>query len=369
MEIWFILTKFIIIFYVLIKYIFTETAVYPAEFVVFILAYICINMAYYLVKNKLSKYIMLFLSVTVSFICYLYVNKLFIFFIPVNIFEMSFSLFPAWLSFIISLFIVSFADSKLAPEYAFIVLMSYLTFFLAKRSYDKIESLKMQNDDLRGRIQILYNKINKSEEYERQLKYTTQLEERNKISQKIHDDVGHTISGSIMQLEASKVLFGKNDDDAKRLIQNTIDTLRNGLESIRVALREIKPPAEQIGLNRLRLILDDFAVKTHISVNLKYTGIMDKITYSQWNIILENVKEALTNTMKYSKGSKVFLSIDVLNKFVKTEIKDNGIGAHVIKKGLGLKGIEERCESIGGKVIIDGSNGFSVIFLLPLEGS
>lgn len=369
MDIWLVLTKFVIIIYILIKYFMTETAVYPADFVIFILVYICINMAYYLVDNKLIKKIMLFLSVILSFICYLYVNKLFILFLPINIYEMSFSLFSTNLSFVASIFIAFLLDSKTVPEYTLIVLMSYLIFFIARRSHNKIESLKNQNDDLRGKIQVMYNKINRSEEYERQMKYTAQLEERNKISQKIHDDVGHTISGSLMQLEASKLLMDKNKDDAKKLIQNAIDTLRNGLESIRVALREIKPPSEQIGINRLRLIVDDFTVKTHIPVNLKYNGILDKITYSQWNIILENVKELLTNTMKYSKATKVSLSIDVLNKFIKTEIKDNGIGANVIKKGLGLKGIEERCESIGGKVIIDGSNGFSVIFLLPLEGS
>lgn len=38
-----------------------------------------------------------------------------------------------------------------------------------------------------------------------------------------------------------------------------------------------------------------------------------------------------------------------------------------VKKGLGIKGIEERSQNLGGKVIIDGSKGSSVITLLPLE--
>ncbi|SNX53961.1 sensor histidine kinase [Thermoanaerobacterium sp. RBIITD] len=368
MDIWFILCKFIIIIYILIKYFINEMAVYPESFVFFILIYICINMAYYIIDNKLIKKAILILSIALSAICYLYINKLFVLLLPINIYELSFNLFSTNLSFIISIFILFLLDSSTVSEYTIIALMSYLICFIAQRLYEKIEKLKSQNDDLREKIQMLYNKINKSEEYEKQVRYTAQLEERNKISQKIHDNVGHTISGSLMQLEASKLLIDKNKDDAKKLIQNAIDTLRNGLESIRLALREIKPPVEQMGINRLRLIINDFTVKTHIPVNLEYTGILDKITYSQWNVIVENVKEALTNIMKYSKATKVVVSIDVLNKFIKTEVKDNGVGAYIIKKGLGLSGIEERCGSIGGKVIIDGSNGFSVIFLLPLEG-
>ncbi|AFK85801.1 MULTISPECIES: sensor histidine kinase [Thermoanaerobacterium] len=368
MEMWIIATKLIIILYIIVKYIYTDVATYPAEFVAFILLYICINMAYYLTNGKMIKKLMLFLSIGLLMFSYNYVSGFFVFLFPLNIYEIFSGLTTYLFSLVASLSVMIFIKSELMPEYIITLLMSYLILFLSKMSYDKLESLKKRNDELRWKVQDLYIRIDKNEEYERQLKYTTQLEERNKLSQRIHDDIGHTISGSLMQLEASKLLMDRNKDDAKKMIQSTIDTLRNGLESIRIALREIKPPPEQMGLNRLKLVLDDFALKTHISANLKYTGIIDKITYSQWNIIMENVKELLTNAMKYSKATKVSLTIDVLNKFIKVEMKDNGVGTDVVRKGLGLKGIEERCESVGGKVIIDGSNGFSVIFLLPLEG-
>ncbi|MEG6567449.1 sensor histidine kinase [Thermoanaerobacterium saccharolyticum] len=368
MEMWIIATKLIIVLYITVKYIYTDAITYPAEFVAFILLYICINMAYYLANGKMIKKLMLFLSIGLLLFSYNCVSDFFVFLVPINIYEIFSGLATYLFSFAISFSIMIFIKSKLIPEYIITLLMSYLILFLSKMSCDKLESLKKRNDELRWKIQDLYIKIDKNEEYERQLKYTTQLEERNKLSQRIHDDIGHTISGSLMQLEASKLLLDRNKDDAKKMIQSTIETLRNGLESIRIALRELKPPPEQMGLNRLKLVLDDFALRTHISANLKYTGIIDKITYSQWNIIMENVKELLTNAMKYSKATKVSLTIDVLNKFIKVEMKDNGVGTDVVRKGLGLKGIEERCESVGGKVIIDGSNGFSVIFLLPLEG-
>jgi signal transduction histidine kinase len=77
--------------------------------------------------------------------------------------------------------------------------------------------------------------------------------------------------------------------------------------------------------------------------------------------------EAMTNTLKYAHASDIKINIQVLNKLIKQEIKDNGVGSFNIIKGLGLKGIEERCANMGGKVIIDGSKGFSIIALLPIH--
>jgi signal transduction histidine kinase len=95
---------------------------------------------------------------------------------------------------------------------------------------------------------------------------------------------------------------------------------------------------------------------------------MERISPIQWKIIIANIGESLTNTMKYANANAIAIHIEVLNKVVKTEIKDNGIGTPSIVKGLGIRGMEERSGNIGGKIIIDGSNGFSVITLLPLEG-
>lgn len=367
MENWIILSKLFIITYIIIKS-FVNTIEHPVLFVLFILLYICINMVYYIVENKIAKTIFLLSSILILVLCYLYINRLFILLLPVNLYEFDrINLIFPYFNVIISGLLAFLFDKTIVSEYVLIAFMTYLIYILVYKSYKKIENLKNQNDELRKSIYSLYNKIDKSIEHEKQVRYTAQLEERNKISQKIHDSIGHAISGSLMQLEAAKVLMDKDKDHAQKLMQNVIDVLRDGLESIRIALRDIKPPVEQMGINRVKLIVDEFMVKSHIETSLICKGSLDKITYAQWNIIVENLKEALTNVLRYAKASKVTVSIEVLNKFIKTQIKDNGIGSYTIKKGLGLMGIEERSESMGGKVIIDGSMGFTVIFLLPLE--
>jgi signal transduction histidine kinase len=140
------------------------------------------------------------------------------------------------------------------------------------------------------------------------------------------------------------------------------------MESIRITLKNIKPGYEQMGINRVKLLMEEFSVNHFIKTTVRHTGNLERISPIQWKIIIANIGESLTNTMKYGSASAIAIHIEVLNKVVKAEIKDNGIGNPSIVKGLGFRGMEERSGNIGGKIIIDGSNGFSVITLLPLEG-
>jgi signal transduction histidine kinase len=79
------------------------------------------------------------------------------------------------------------------------------------------------------------------------------------------------------------------------------------------------------------------------------------------------MREALTNSLKHSSATVIKVKIEVMSKLVKMEVRDNGKGEAAVKKGMGLSGMEERAGAAGGKLIIDGSDGFSVITLLPVE--
>ncbi|MFF0651094.1 sensor histidine kinase, partial [Bacillus velezensis] len=102
-------------------------------------------------------------------------------------------------------------------------------------------------------------------------------------------------------------------------------------------------------------------------VPFTHQGDLDRLTQMHWRVIQENVTEALTNAMKYADATQIFIDIHVLNKAVKAEVKDNGNGAGRFKKGLGMLGMEERAAVLHGTVIFDGTAGFSVTTLLPVE--
>ena len=253
-------------------------------------------------------------------------------------------------------------------EYGVIASFSCLIYLLADQSWRRIQILTGENDKLREKIQLLSGQLQKDNAYQDQLRYLSQLEERNRIAQNIHDKIGHTISGSLIQLEAAALYIDNDSAKAKRIIEKVIPLLREGIDHIRITLKNIKPATEQLGINRIKLMLDEFTATNRVQPKLLYHGDLERISQLQWRIIHDNLSEALTNVLKYAQASTVTVNIEVLDKFIKAEVKDDGIGAYHIKKGIGLSGMEERSGNLGGKLVIDGSRGFSIITLLPLEG-
>lgn len=367
MEGWLILSKFFIVVYVAGISISINT--YNLSVIVLLLlVYLSLNISMYIMKDKKNIKILSFISMGALIVGCTWFSSVLILLMPVNLFEfMNLNNIKKEIGTLFAVIPLFFLENAILKEYFLIATLSYVICSICYTFKMKFTKLIVENDFLKENNYLLKKNVTKDTEYESQLMYTSQLEERNKIAQEIHDNIGHTISGSLMQLEAAKLIMEKDKNKTREMIQNTIEVLRDGMESIRATLRNIKPPSEQIGINKLKLILNQYEMSNKIKANLYYNGELKEISNIQWNIINRSVKEALTNTTKYAKASEVKVKIQILNKLIKVEIKDNGIGNLTINKGLGLRGIEERCENISGKVIVDGSDGFSVILLLPTE--
>ena len=368
MESWVMGTKLVILLYCILRYISGDMS--RISYVLLsILVYTCFNMLSSVLRNVIYRRSALIAACAVLAISARIVHPLFILLLPINIVELVGEYtddFRIWAA--VALMPVFFCTYTLRPEYLLSTVLSLMIISLAYRVYAGIKRLKEENDRLRDKNDMLLGKLDVGTEYENQLKYLSQLEERNSVAQKIHDRVGHTIAGSLIQLEAISVILDSDREKAGGMLGNVILHLKEGMEGIRSTLRSIKPAPEQLGINRLKVILDEFSLNHSIKTVLNCKGSMDAVSHAQWKIITDNTKEALTNTLKYASASMVQVNIEVMNKLVRTEVRDNGKGAGLIKKGLGIAGMEERTESAGGKLIVDGSKGFSIVMLLPVGG-
>jgi len=85
----------------------------------------------------------------------------------------------------------------------------------------------------------------------------------------------------------------KDTNQGKVIIQNTINVLRDGMESIRFTLKNIKPEVEQLGINKIKLLVDEFKNKGKINANLYYSNNLDKITYIEWKLFVTTYKKFL----------------------------------------------------------------------------
>lgn len=226
---------------------------------------------------------------------------------------------------------------------------------LDKKAEDARKAQLKMNEQLETYSQIAEN-----------ITYQSQLEERNKLSQTLHDELGHTLSGNILRLEAIKLVLSKDTDKSKNMLQEVINNLRSGMNSIRNILKSAKPEISTVNIANLQIVIDNVKKQSDVNIRLKYNSDINEINQSMWQVIIPNIKEALTNMMKYSNAENCDIEFTKLNKLYRISVRDDGRGCTSIEKNLGMVGIEERTALIGGNAIFDGGSGFSVTMIFPI---
>lgn len=191
------------------------------------------------------------------------------------------------------------------------------------------------------------------------------LEERAELSQTLHDKLGHNINGSVYQLEAVKVLMEQEPETSKKMIQAVIDQMRGGMDEIRVILRKERPKKYKLTVLQLEKLCEECRLKG-VEAQLITEGELNKIPEKYLEIILDNAYEAVSNSMKYAKCSKIKISMHVLNQMVRCSIEDNGVGCSEVIDGMGISGMRKRMREVNGILDFDTEIGFTINMLLPL---
>jgi signal transduction histidine kinase len=191
------------------------------------------------------------------------------------------------------------------------------------------------------------------------------LEERSKLSQTLHDKLGHSINGSIYQLEAIKVLMEKDPEKSRIMLQGVIDQMRGGMDEIRAILRKERPEKKDISMLQLYRLTEECNEKG-IEMSLSTSGDTAQIPENIWEVILDNTFEAVTNSMKYAQCTRIDVNIVVMNKMIRCSISDNGLGCKDFTDGMGISGMRSRVRNIGGTLSFETDRGFAVNMLLPL---
>ncbi len=172
-----------------------------------------------------------------------------------------------------------------------------------------------------------------------------QEREKEFIARELHDGVGQQL-----------VLISKKarDTNQKELLQLSQDTL----EEVRTVAKGLLPPAlANLGITgAIQQLIYTFDEKFNIIFTLEMDAIDDCFEKQQNVNLYRFVQEAMTNLVKHSRATEVWIEIIKRTDCVKLLIMDNGIGFDYTEKhedqGLGLKTMEKRIQMMGGDVQI-----------------
>jgi signal transduction histidine kinase len=366
MDTWLIAMKFLLLAYVAVAFALRgETG--GALVVLFALGYASASILAILLRRVLVRQILLLVALAAALAAFFAVDRDFSVLLPLSAAELVFAVAGSLVATVTPAILVGvFVPADAFAAYLLAGGLSLAGFALLVRLHGQVATAEKEIERLRASNEQLHRTAELRSGYEDELASLARLEERNRLSQEIHDRVGHAISGGIIQLEAAAAVLDSDREAARSLLDNSVRVLRSGMDGIRTALRGIKPAAEELGIHRIRGMLDKFSADTGVRTFLEHAGDLGLVSHLQWKLVMDNLRECLTNTLRHAGASSVRVGIEVMNRLIKAEVRDDGRGALSPSPGLGLAGMEERTQGLGGKLIVDGSRGFSVITILPL---
>ena len=231
-----------------------------------------------------------------------------------------------------------------------------------KTSIGLLEKSRMMQEELR-------DLSDESRNLSRQL-LTIQEEERRRISRELHDVIAQTLTGINMRLGALKAESHTNMAQLQEKITSTQQLVEESLDIVHRFASELRPTVlDDLGLiPALKSFMQSFMTDTGVRASLKtYAGI-EQASGTVRTALYRIAQEALTNVARHAKASQVEVYIQCLSGVIRMEITDNGQGFEVDgmacankKNRLGLLGMRERVEMVGGTFGVESAPGQATI--------
>lgn len=174
--------------------------------------------------------------------------------------------------------------------------------------------------------------------------------ERNRISRDIHDISGYIFTNIISLMDAGISIGPRDQNKIEGIFQNARTQARDGLQETRRALRTLRGggyggPKGLLAIYRIKEVFEKI---TGVEVQIDAGNILPNYGDDIDRMIYRTVQEALTNSLRHGRATKVRISLRQDGQVLSLTVSDNGIGSKKIVKGIGLAGMEERIAPFGG---------------------
>ena len=236
-----------------------------------------------------------------------------------------------------------------------------LMFFLSGLAYkNKKEIIERVKERERLKME------NERKEFEKQMAV---MEERDRISADMHDDLGSGVTAIRLMSEIAKSKMNTEEFPEIDKISNSANELLGKMNAIIWTMKSSNDTLESL-VAYLRAYAIEYFDGSPIRcvVNVKNIHEMEMSGEKRRNIFL-SFKETLTNIRKHAQATEAVITIEAEERRLRLSIQDNGRGIdldNLRKFGNGLSNMKKRMQHIKGECIIENNNGALVYFIVPL---
>lgn len=192
-------------------------------------------------------------------------------------------------------------------------------------------------------------------------------EEKRKIARDLHDETSQVLASLYTHLEAAIGTLPEGTEKTRAILQKAQILSTTILDEIHKLIYELRPTLlDKLGLiAAVNSLAENYLGVAGLKFHLSTLGRKKRLSPSLEIIIFRAIQEAFNNIVKHAKAKNVELIVQYEKCSLNIHIKDDGIGFNVHNAtslrsknvGLGLLGMNERIQSIGGSLNINSTPG------------
>ncbi len=209
-------------------------------------------------------------------------------------------------------------------------------------------------------------------EFAEQSQRAAVLGERNRMARDIHDTLAQGFTGVIVQLEAAEdAIACCRRKEANEHLQRASELARQSLNEARRSVHALRPGVLQDGnfWEALKGIIKNTTAGTAVHTTFELRGKLPELSHVWQENLMHIGQEALTNALKYAHPHNIETRLSCNTKQLRLELRDDGDGFKVKDRhdGVGLAGMRERVEQMGGELKITSlrGKGTKVVVTVP----
>jgi len=217
-----------------------------------------------------------------------------------------------------------------------------------------------------------------------------QESERKNLARELHDEIGQTLSGLMLQVGTAKGLLPKSAISALNILEQSETLVDEALDRTRAIIAGLRPQVlDDLGLApALRGLGEELHEDTGALVEVTTLDLPKRLPPPFEVALFRIAQEALTNVRKHAQAGGVSITLAREDERVVLSVEDDGLGfeQETTRSGLkdeifieggwpiptghfGLIGIRERVKQLGGRLQITSAPGEGTTLLVELPFS
>jgi two-component system sensor histidine kinase UhpB len=180
-----------------------------------------------------------------------------------------------------------------------------------------------------------------------------QEEERHRVARELHDEVGQTLTGVVLELET----LGRHvPPELRERVLALQESARGGVEQVRDIAHGLRPEAlDDFGLRSALVgLASGFAEHAGLQVRRRLDAEIPALPREAELVIYRVAQESLTNVVRHAGAREVELALEHHDGAVVLRVRDDGRGFDrgSTSPGSGVRGMSERAMLVGGHLLI-----------------